>query len=135
MTGPVAYEFEGDVLPGICWYERHAARIETFGCRLNTYESEVMRATPRRRASSNAIVFNTCAVTAEATRQARQAIRRAQAENPEAEIIVTGCAAQTEAEMFAKMPEVDARPRQRGKAQAESWRRAPRVAVVRHHAR
>ena len=78
----------------------------TFGCRLNTYETEVMRAHAEKAGVGNAIVFNTCAVTAEATRQARQAIRRAHAQNPDAQIIVTGCAAQTEPEMFAQMPEV-----------------------------
>jgi threonylcarbamoyladenosine tRNA methylthiotransferase MtaB len=78
----------------------------TFGCRLNTYETEVMRNHAEKAGAANAIVFNTCAVTAEATRQARQAIRKARAENPDAEIIVTGCAAQTEPEMFANMPEV-----------------------------
>ena len=78
----------------------------TFGCRLNTYETEVMRNHAEKAGVDNAIVFNTCAVTAEATRQARQAIRKARAENPDAQIIVTGCAAQTDPDMFAKMPEV-----------------------------
>src|SRR3546814_14456267 len=63
--------------------------IVTFGCRLNTYESEVMRGHARDAGLENAIVFNTCAVTAEAERQARQAIRRARRENPGATIIVT----------------------------------------------
>ena len=67
----------------------------TFGCRLNTYESEVMRGHAEKAGVSNAIVFNTCAVTSEAQRQARQAIRRAHRERPDAKIIVTGCAAQT----------------------------------------
>src|SRR5437773_937048 len=81
--------------------------IVTFGCRLNAYESEVMRAKLRHTGATNAVIFNTCAVTAEATRQARQAIRRARREKPEARIIVTGCAAQTAPSMFADMPEVD----------------------------
>jgi len=79
--------------------------IVTFGCRLNAFESEVMRDCAT--GLDNAIVFNTCAVTAEAERQARQAIRRARRANPHAEIIVTGCAAQTNTQAFAAMPEVD----------------------------
>jgi threonylcarbamoyladenosine tRNA methylthiotransferase MtaB len=71
-------------------------RVETFGCRLNTFESEIMRGHAEKAGLSDAIIFNTCAVTAEATRQARQAIRKARKENPDAQIIVTGCAAQTE---------------------------------------
>ena len=103
----------------------------TFGCRLNTYETEVMRKHAEADGKANTIVFNTCAVTAEATRQARQAIRRARAENPEAEIIVTGCAAQTEPEMFARMPEVSRVLGNEEKLKAESWvdDGAPRVAV------
>lgn len=82
--------------------------VITFGCRLNTYESEVMRAEAEKAGLNNAVLVNTCAVTAEAVRQARQAIRRARRENPHARIIVTGCAAQTEKETFAEMAEVDA---------------------------
>jgi threonylcarbamoyladenosine tRNA methylthiotransferase MtaB len=93
----------------------------TFGCRLNTYESEVMRNHAEKARYDNAIVFNTCAVTAEATRQARQAIRRARAENPQAKIVVTGCAAQTDPDMFAKMPEVDRVLGNEEKLKAESW--------------
>ncbi len=89
------------------------AEFVTFGCRLNTYETEVMRDHAEKAGVEKTIVFNTCAVTAEATRQARQAIRRARAENPEAQIIVTGCAAQTEPEVFAAMPEGS---RQRGRS-------------------
>ena len=98
-------------------------RFVTFGCRLNTYETEVMRNHAAEAGSSNAIVFNTCAVTAEATRQARQAIRKARAENPDAEIIVTGCAAQTEPEMFAAMPEVSRVLGNEEKLKAASWQR------------
>jgi threonylcarbamoyladenosine tRNA methylthiotransferase MtaB len=82
-------------------------RIITFGCRLNIYESEAMAEHARSADLNDAIIFNTCAVTAEAVRQARQAIRRARRENPGARIIVTGCAAQTEPETFAEMGEVD----------------------------
>ena len=95
----------------------------TFGCRLNTYETEVMRNHAEKAGATNTIVFNTCAVTAEATRQARQAIRKARAENPDAEIIVTGCAAQTEPEMFAQMPEVSRVLGNEEKLKAESWQR------------
>ena len=81
--------------------------IVTFGCRLNAYESEVIRARAAQDGLSNAIVFNTCAVTSEAVRQARQAIRKARRENPDARVIVTGCAAQIDPAAFAAMPEVD----------------------------
>jgi len=81
--------------------------IITFGCRLNTYESEVMREHARATGLSDTIIVNTCAVTAEAERQARQAIRRARRNRPEARIIVTGCAAQISPDAYAAMPEVD----------------------------
>ena len=82
-------------------------RFVTFGCRLNAFETEIMREQSARSGLEGAIVFNTCAVTAEAVRQARQAIRRARRREPDARIVVTGCGAQTEARMFADMPEVD----------------------------
>jgi threonylcarbamoyladenosine tRNA methylthiotransferase MtaB len=81
--------------------------VVTFGCRLNAYESEVIRQQAARAGVVDAVVINTCAVTAEAVRQARQTIRRVRRERPAARIIVTGCAAQTEPETFAEMPEVD----------------------------
>ena len=81
--------------------------VVTFGCRLNSYESEVIRKTAAEDGLDNAIIFNTCAVTGEAVRQARQAIRRARKENPDARLIVTGCAAQTDPDTFAAMDEVD----------------------------
>ena len=81
--------------------------VVTFGCRLNAYESEAIKARAGEAGLSDAIVFNTCAVTAEAVRQSRQAIRKARRENPQARIIVTGCAAQTESETYSAMPEVD----------------------------
>ncbi|MFN9544319.1 MAG: radical SAM protein, partial [Alphaproteobacteria bacterium] len=81
--------------------------IITLGCRLNTYESEVMRKKATEAGLNNAIIVNTCAVTAEAVRQARQSRRRARRENPDAHIVVTGCAVQTDPETFADMPEVD----------------------------
>ncbi|MDR3518308.1 MAG: tRNA (N(6)-L-threonylcarbamoyladenosine(37)-C(2))-methylthiotransferase MtaB [Azospirillaceae bacterium] len=81
--------------------------IVTFGCRLNTYESEVMRGLAQDAALTDTVIINTCAVTAEAERQARQMIRKLRRERPEARIIVTGCAAQINPERFAAMPEVD----------------------------
>ncbi|MFN3512669.1 MAG: tRNA (N(6)-L-threonylcarbamoyladenosine(37)-C(2))-methylthiotransferase MtaB [Phenylobacterium sp.] len=81
--------------------------IVTFGCRLNAYESEVIRARAAEDGLSDAIVFNTCAVTNEAVRQARQAIRKARRERPGAKVIVTGCAAQIDPAAFAAMAEVD----------------------------
>jgi threonylcarbamoyladenosine tRNA methylthiotransferase MtaB len=81
--------------------------ILTFGCRLNAYESEVMRGLAGAAGLVDAVIVNTCAVTAEAERQARQAIRRARRERPGARIVVTGCAAQIDPARFAAMPEVD----------------------------
>ncbi len=80
--------------------------ILTLGCRLNSYESEVMRGHAEAAGLKDAVIVNTCAVTAEAVRQARQTIRRARRERPEAQIIVTGCAAQIDPLSFAEMPEV-----------------------------
>ncbi|TPI71091.1 tRNA (N(6)-L-threonylcarbamoyladenosine(37)-C(2))-methylthiotransferase MtaB [Mesorhizobium sp. B2-8-9] len=107
--------------------------VVTFGCRLNTYESEVMR----REAESaglgelngGAFIFNTCAVTAEAVRQAKQAIRKARRENPSARIIVTGCAAQTEPQNFAAMDEVDLVLGNEEKLKANSYRALPDFGV------
>jgi threonylcarbamoyladenosine tRNA methylthiotransferase MtaB len=81
--------------------------VVTFGCRLNTYESEAMRRAAGAAGLDHAVIVNTCAVTGEAVRQARQAIRRLRRERPHARIVVTGCAAQTEPETFAAMDEVD----------------------------
>ncbi len=81
--------------------------VVTFGCRLNALESEVMRARALEARLDGAILFNTCAVTAEAVRQARQAIRRARRERPEMRIVVSGCAVQIDAQSFADMDEVD----------------------------
>ncbi len=81
--------------------------IVTFGCRLNSYESEVMKAHAAKAGLDNAIIFNTCAVTNEAVRQARQAIRKARRDNNTARIIVTGCAAQIDPAQFGDMDEVD----------------------------
>jgi threonylcarbamoyladenosine tRNA methylthiotransferase MtaB len=85
-----------------------APLFTTLGCRLNAYETEAMKALASEAGLGNAVVINTCAVTAEAVRKARQEIRRLRRENPDARLIVTGCAAQTEPETFTAMAEVDA---------------------------
>ena len=87
--------------------EYHTPKVVTFGCRLNTYESEVIRRNALGAGLRNSVIVNTCAVTAEAERQARQAIRRAKREHPDAHIIVTGCAAQISPSTFGAMAEVD----------------------------
>ena len=84
-----------------------SVEVVTFGCRLNAYESEAIRARAAEDGLENAVVFNTCAVTAEAVRQARQAIRKARRARPNARLIVTGCAAQIDPAAFAAMGEVD----------------------------
>jgi threonylcarbamoyladenosine tRNA methylthiotransferase MtaB len=81
-------------------------QVVTFGCRLNTYESQVIKDLATQAGLNKAIIINTCAVTAEAERQARQNIRRLRRENPDAEIIVTGCASQINPKQFSEMPEV-----------------------------
>ena len=97
-------------------------RLITFGCRLNTYESEAMRRLAAEAGLGGAVIVNTCAVTAEAQRQARQAIRKARREHPNAPLIVTGCAAQTEAEAFAGMAETDAVLGNEEKLDTAAWR-------------
>lgn len=110
-----------------------AVEIVTFGCRLNTYESEVMKreadAAGLSALEHGAVVFNTCAVTAEAVRQARQAIRKARRENPQARIIVTGCAAQTDPKSFVEMDEVDLVLGNEEKLRAQSYRALPDFGV------
>ena len=98
-----------------------APRFETFGCRLNAYETEAMKDLAGEAGLEDAVVVNTCAVTAEAVRQARQRIRKLRAENPDARLIVTGCAAQTEPETFATMDEVDLVLGNREKMEAATW--------------
>jgi threonylcarbamoyladenosine tRNA methylthiotransferase MtaB len=110
-----------------------AVEIVTFGCRLNTYESEVMRheaeAAGLGAIESGAVIFNTCAVTAEAVRQAKQSIRKARRENPNARIIVTGCAAQTDPQNFVAMDEVDLVLGNEEKLTANSYRALPDFGV------
>jgi threonylcarbamoyladenosine tRNA methylthiotransferase MtaB len=95
--------------------------VVTFGCRLNAYESEVIRREAESAGVNDTIVVNTCAVTAEAVRQSRQAIRRLARERPAARIVVTGCAAQTEPKTFAAMPEVALVLGNEEKLSAETW--------------
>lgn len=110
-----------------------ATEIVTFGCRLNAFESEVMRkesaAAGLDDLENGAVIFNTCAVTAEAVRQAKQAIRKAKRENPLARIIVTGCAAQTLGQDFADMDEVDLVLGNEEKLHAHSYRQLPDFGV------
>jgi threonylcarbamoyladenosine tRNA methylthiotransferase MtaB len=98
-----------------------AVETLTFGCRLNAYESEVMKAEAEKAGLDDALIINTCAVTAEAVRQARQSIRKAKRDNPGRRIIVTGCAAQTEARSFGDMEEVDLVIGNADKLKAESY--------------
>ena len=98
--------------------------IVTFGCRLNAYESEVIRREAEAAGLSDTIVINSCAVTNEAVAQARQSIRRLKRERPAARIVVTGCAAQTQAAMFADMAEVDRVVGNDDKMRSEAWRAA-----------
>jgi threonylcarbamoyladenosine tRNA methylthiotransferase MtaB len=95
--------------------------VVTFGCRLNAYESEAMRRVAMAAGLDDAVIVNTCAVTGEAVRQARQAIRRLRRERPHARIVVTGCAAQTEPATFAAMGEVDRVVGNGDKLEAAAW--------------
>ena len=95
--------------------------IITFGCRLNAFESEVIRRAAVAAGLKDAVIVNTCAVTAEAERQARQAIRRARRVRPEAMIIVTGCAAELDRGRYAALPEVDRVLGNRAKLQPQSY--------------
>src|SRR3979409_1099928 len=96
--------------------------IVTFGCRLNAFESEVIRHQAESAGLTDTIVVNSCAVTNEAVAQARQSIRRLKRERPTARIVVTGCAAQIQPEMFAGMAEVDRVVGNDDKMRSEVWR-------------
>ncbi|HTV46228.1 MAG TPA: tRNA (N(6)-L-threonylcarbamoyladenosine(37)-C(2))-methylthiotransferase MtaB [Stellaceae bacterium] len=98
-----------------------ANEIVTFGCRLNAFESEVIGRAAAEAGLAGAVIINTCAVTAEAERQARQAIRRARRTHPDARIIVTGCAAELAPARYAAMPEVDRVLDNRAKLRAQSY--------------
>lgn len=97
------------------------SKVITLGCRLNSYESEVMRGHAERAGLEDTVIINTCAVTAEAVRTARQTIRRTKKDNPDASIVVTGCAAQIDPAQFAAMPEVHRVIGNDEKMQAETW--------------
>ncbi len=103
--------------------------VVTFGCRLNISESEVIRREANAAGVIDAVVVNTCAVTSEAVRKAKQAIRKLGRERPDAQIIVTGCAAQTSPEIFAAMPEVARVLGNEEKLDARAWRRGEKLAV------
>ncbi|MFZ0621187.1 MAG: tRNA (N(6)-L-threonylcarbamoyladenosine(37)-C(2))-methylthiotransferase MtaB, partial [Pseudolabrys sp.] len=96
---------------------------------LNAYESEVIRREAAAAGVADAVVVNTCAVTAEAVRQAKQTIRRLKREKPDARIVVTGCAAQTESSTFAAMPEVDRVIGNEEKFDAQAWAAGNKIAV------
>jgi threonylcarbamoyladenosine tRNA methylthiotransferase MtaB len=98
-----------------------SVEVVTFGCRLNASESEAMRKAAMEAGRGNLIIVNTCAVTGEAVAQARQTIRKLRRLNPESEIVVTGCAAQIDPDMFAAMPEVSRVLGNAEKMNAESW--------------
>jgi threonylcarbamoyladenosine tRNA methylthiotransferase MtaB len=103
--------------------------VVTFGCRLNIAESEVIRREADAAGIDSAVIVNTCNVTAEAVRQARQTIRRIKREQPDANIVVTGCAAQTAPEQFAEMSEVSRVLGNEEKLDARAWQSSERVAV------
>ncbi len=99
----------------------NAPVFATMGCRLNAYETEAMKELTAAAGLENAVIINTCAVTGEAVRKAKQEIRRLSRDNPGAAIIVTGCAAQTEPATFAAMPEVTRVIGNTEKMQADTW--------------
>jgi threonylcarbamoyladenosine tRNA methylthiotransferase MtaB len=101
-----------------------SVEVVTFGCRLNAAESEVIRREAQRAGFADTIVVNTCAVTAEAVRQARQEVRALRRRRPQAKIIVTGCAAQTEPQTFTFMPEADCVLGNGEKLSASGWAKA-----------
>jgi threonylcarbamoyladenosine tRNA methylthiotransferase MtaB len=115
MTAPVAPSALENAAPA-------EVEVITLGCRLNAYESEAMRALAAGGNPGKVVIINTCAVTNEAVRQAGQTIRRARRENPGAQIVVTGCAAQIDPACFAAMPEVNHVLGNAEKMQAESFR-------------
>ncbi|WP_425051219.1 tRNA (N(6)-L-threonylcarbamoyladenosine(37)-C(2))-methylthiotransferase MtaB [Psychromarinibacter sp. S121] len=101
--------------------DRRAPVFATLGCRLNAYETEAMKELAAAHGVEDAVVVNTCAVTSEAVRKARQEIRRLRRENPNAKVIVTGCAAQTDPDSFAAMDEVDVVVGNAEKMQPQTW--------------
>jgi threonylcarbamoyladenosine tRNA methylthiotransferase MtaB len=106
-----------------------SVEVVTFGCRLNVYESEVIRREAHAAGLDNAVVVNTCAVTNEAVRQAKQTIRRIKRERPGTRIVVTGCAAQTETNSFAAMAEVDRVVGNEEKFDSRIWTASDKIVV------
>jgi threonylcarbamoyladenosine tRNA methylthiotransferase MtaB len=104
--------------------------VVTFGCRLNAYESEVIRREAIAGGVGDTVIVNTCAVTAEAVRQARQSVRRLKRERPHSRIVVTGCAAQTEADRFAAMAEVDRVVGNEEKFDSRAWASPGKIDVA-----
>lgn len=105
-------------------------QIVTFGCRLNAYESEAIKEALKKTDQKNLIVFNSCAVTSEAERELRSAVRKARKNNPEAKIVVTGCAAQIDPQKYAQMAEVDLVLGNVEKSQPESYSEKSRQSLV-----
>ena len=87
--------------------ENHSPQVVTFGCRLNIYESELIKQHAKTAGLKDTIIVNTCAVTSEAERQSRQSIRKLRRDNPDSKIIVTGCAAQINTKTYAEMDEIN----------------------------
>jgi len=110
--------------------ESAGPRVVTLGCRLNAYESQIMRQQAAAAGLDDAIIVNTCAVTGEAERQARQAVRRAKRDNPDARVIVAGCAAQLHPDQFAAMPEVERVLGNEAKLRRDSYHLEPSARVV-----
>jgi threonylcarbamoyladenosine tRNA methylthiotransferase MtaB len=106
----------------LCLLRKMTVEIVTFGCRLNAFESEVILREAKRAGLEQTIVINSCAVTNEAVAQARQSIRRLKRERPDVRIVVTGCAAQTQPQMFADMSEVDRVVGNDDKMRGKAWR-------------
>src|SRR5262249_57475943 len=114
----------GQIGSGAIRREREGMGVDvvSFGCRLNAYEGEVIRRQAQAAGLVDAVIVNSCAVTAEAVRQSRQAIRRIKRERPAASIVATGCAAQTEPDTFAKMADVALVVGNEEKVSARTWR-------------
>jgi threonylcarbamoyladenosine tRNA methylthiotransferase MtaB len=110
-------------------------QVITFGCRLNTFESAVMQRHAAAAALADTVIVHSCAVTAEAERQARQTIRRVRRDRPNARIVVTGCSAQVARDVYVTMPEVDHVVGNAEKLRPETWRtiasgaEAPRLLI------
>ncbi len=120
--GPRRVRIRGDARATLLRGRRLTVETVTFGCRLNTAESEAMRRAAEAAGQRDLVIVNSCAVTAEAVAQARQRIRRLKRENPRRRIVVTGCAAQTEPATFAAMPEVSKVVGNAIKARPDDWR-------------